>query len=149
MRHSGEHGRDLFKMQVCLGREQPRHRGFAGPRRAPKNQRPERARRKHAGHRPVGPEQVVLTHHFAELARTQFIREWSLDILLKASRLKQAWLAALASPAHSLHGLVTAPLGVESPIAVTYAGAPPTARSQRAGVGRAMPSEPAYPPATV
>ena len=57
---AGKHRRELLEMQFGGIRQQPRHRGLAGARRSPEDQRAQRARRQHACQRAVGAEDMIL-----------------------------------------------------------------------------------------
>ena len=54
------------KCRSVSSREQPRHRGLAGARRPPEDERAERAGLQHAGERAVGAEQMVLPDDIGE-----------------------------------------------------------------------------------
>ena len=68
---AGEHRRELHEMQAGAGGEQAGDGGLAAARRAPQDQRGQRAARQHARQRAVGAEQVVLPDHLVERARPQ------------------------------------------------------------------------------
>src|SRR4029077_11262018 len=70
---AGEDRGNLLEIKIRRPRQKPRHRGLAGARRPPEDQRAERARLQHAGERAVGAEQMVLADDVAELVRTQLV----------------------------------------------------------------------------
>jgi hypothetical protein len=57
---AGKHRRELFEMQLGGIGQEPRNRGLAGARRSPEDQRTQRARRKHARQRAIGPQDMIL-----------------------------------------------------------------------------------------
>ena len=79
---AGKHRRDLLEMQFGGVRQQPRHRGLAGTRRAPEDQRAQRARRQHPRQRAVGSEDMILPDHVRQRARAQPVRQRMRRILL-------------------------------------------------------------------
>src|SRR5262249_7999933 len=60
-------------MQVGRLRQEARHRGFACSRRAPKDQRAERARLQHARENAVAAEQMILADHIGEPIGTKLV----------------------------------------------------------------------------
>src|ERR1700710_3071739 len=69
-------------MQFGGARQQPRHRGLAGARRPPEDQRTQRARRQHPRQCAVRPENVILPDHIRQGPGTQFIRQRTRCVLL-------------------------------------------------------------------
>src|SRR6516225_615760 len=68
---AGKHRRKLLEMQIGRVGQKPRHGGLAGARRAPEDQRAERAGLQHARKRAVSSQDVILTDDLGERARTQ------------------------------------------------------------------------------
>jgi hypothetical protein len=65
----GKHRRQLFEMQFGGIRQEARHRGLAGARRSPEDQRAQGPRRQHPGQGAVRPQDVILPDHLRQRAR--------------------------------------------------------------------------------
>src|SRR5882757_6878424 len=93
-------------MQFGGIRQQPRHRGLAGARRPPEDQRTQRSRRQHPRQRAVRPEDMVLSDHIGQRARTQFVRQRTRRVLLHSRGGEQvggfAWLLGAHPPSVTL-----------------------------------------------
>src|SRR5258705_13059920 len=80
--------------------QEPRHRGFAGARRYPEDQRTQRARRKNARQRALRPEDMILADGIRERTRAQFVRKRMRRVLLHPRRGEQACTFAWSLRAH-------------------------------------------------
>src|ERR1700758_4072552 len=86
---AGEDRGDLLEMQLGGVSQEPRHGGLAGARRAPEDQRAERARLQHPRQRAVGAEDMILADDVGQFARAQTIRQRMRRVLLKARGCEQ------------------------------------------------------------
>src|SRR5579859_374392 len=82
-------------MQVRRIRQEPRHRGLAGARRPPEDQRAERARLKHPRQRAVRTQDVVLSNDLGQFLRAQPVGQRPRRVLLEASGREQGRALAL------------------------------------------------------
>src|SRR6516225_3587909 len=93
-------------MHVGRIREQPRHRGLAGPRRPPEDQRAQRARLKHARQGTVGSENMILAYDVGKLAWAQSIGKRARRVPLQSCRREQVtrlmWLLRPHPPSVTL-----------------------------------------------
>ena len=97
---AGKHRGNLLEMQFGGIGQQPRHRGLAGARRSPEDQRAQRARRQHPRQRAVGPEDMILSDHIRQRARAQPVRQRTRRILLHPCGSEQVGSFAWALRAH-------------------------------------------------
>src|SRR5882762_10759084 len=87
-------------MQFGGVRQQPRHRGLAGARRPPEDQRTQRTRRQHPRQRAVRSENVILPDHIRQGPGTQFIRQRTRRVLLHSRGSEQVGGFAWAFRTH-------------------------------------------------
>ena len=88
------------KCSSVASAKQPRHRGLAGARRSPEDQRTQRARLQHARQRAVGSQDVILADDFRQRARAQPVRQRMRRILLHARGGEQVGSFAWSFRAH-------------------------------------------------
>src|SRR5262249_1435095 len=77
------------EMQLGRVSQKPRHRGLAGARWAPEDQRAQRPRLQHPRQRAIGTEDVILADDFGQLVGTQPVGKWPRRVLLEASGCKK------------------------------------------------------------
>ena len=98
---AGEDRGNLLEMQLGRVGEKPRHRGLAGARRPPEDQRAERAGIEHARQRTVRPEQVILPNHLRQrLGRPQLVGQRPRRIAIEAGGSEQAWRLSPGARGH-------------------------------------------------
>ncbi len=96
----GKHRGNLLEMQFGRIGQQPGHRGLAGARRSPEDQRTQRARRQHARQRAVGTENVILSDDIRQRTRAQSVRKRMRRILLHPRGSEQVCSFAWSLRAH-------------------------------------------------
>jgi hypothetical protein len=87
--NTGKHRRQLLKMQLERGREQPRDGRLARARRTPENNRMRPVRRNHPPDWTFRPDQMILAHHLDKRLRPQPVGKRTWCVGFKSSGFEQ------------------------------------------------------------
>src|SRR5580704_11571563 len=97
---AGKDRRNLLEIKFGFAGKEPRHSGFARARRAPEDQRAERARLQHPGQRAVRTKQMILPNNVGELVRAQLVGKRTRRITVKPASREQRGTPGLGTGTH-------------------------------------------------